>query len=66
MGMVWMKLIAALCLSQFQLGTSPGKFFERANPGHPSNFLSNSRVPGKNDGRLGGGGDFPKLEETPP
>ena len=31
-----------LCLSQFQMGTSPatpGKFFERENPGHPGNFF---------------------------
>ena len=48
-----------LCLSQFQLGTSwwvdvPAgyvnpreNFFDRANPGHPGNFLSNSLPQGK-------------------
>ena len=52
----------SLCLSQFQLGTSPPgnpgeNFFERANPGHPGKFFCLIRCPGaKNDGRIPGGG----------
>ena len=51
-----------LCLSQFQLGTSPPgnpreNFFERANPGHPGSFFCPIPCPGaKNDGRIPGGG----------
>ena len=41
-----------LCLSQFQLGTSPRgnpgeKFFERANPGHPGKFFCLIPCPGE-------------------
>ena len=53
-----------LCLSQFQLSTSPpspGKprenFFERANPGYTGNSFWLIPLPrGKNDGRIPGGG----------
>ena len=59
-----------LCLSQFQLGTSPPreKFFDRANPRHPGKFFCLIPCPGaKNDGRIpGGGAKFSKLEETSP
>ena len=36
---------------------SPGKFFQRANPGHPGKFFCLVSCPGaKNDGRIPGGG----------
>ena len=39
------------------LGQPPGKFFERANPGHPGNFFCLIPLPrGKNDGQIPGGG----------
>ena len=46
------NVFALLCLSQFQLGTSPPgnpreNLFERANPGYPDIFLSNSPAPGQ-------------------
>ena len=56
------NLFQILCLSQFQLGTSPPgnpreNFFERANPGHPGNFFCLIPCPrAKNDGRIPGGG----------
>ena len=63
--------IAELCLSQFQLDTSPRgnpqeKFFERANLGHPGIFLSNSLPQGKKMMVQfpGVGQNFSKLEET--
>ena len=49
-----------LCLSRFQLGTSPPgnpreNFFERANPGHPGKIFCLIPCPGaKNDGRIPG------------
>ena len=53
----------SLCLSQFQLGTSPPpgnpgeNFFERANPGHPGKFFCLIPCPGtKNDGQIPRGG----------
>ena len=62
---VWQAVLAsftkALCLSQFQLGTSPGQppgnCFERANLGHPGNFYCLIPCPGaKKYGRIPGGG----------
>ena len=56
------KKLKILCLSQFQLGTSPPgnpgeNFFVRANPGHPGKFFCLIPCPGaKNDGRIPGGG----------
>ena len=50
-------------------GQPRGKFFERANPGHPGKFFCLIPYPGaKNDGRIppGMGQNFPKLEETAP
>ena len=46
----------------------PENFFERANPGHPGNFLSNFPAPGR---KMmvefpGVGQNFPKLGETAP
>ena len=51
-----------LCLSQFQLGTSPPGnpreiFFERAKPSHPGKFFVQFPAPGaENDSRIPGGG----------
>ena len=50
-----------LCLGQFQLDTSPwqppGKYFERANPGHPGKFFWSIACPAaKSNGRIPGGG----------
>ena len=47
---------------------SQENFFERANPGHPGNFFSNSLPPGQ---KMmvefpGMGQNFLKLEETAP
>ena len=68
-----MPILVVLCLSQFQLDTSPPgnpgeNFFERAYPGHPGNFFCQIPCPGaKNDGEFpGGGAKFAKLEETAP
>ena len=49
-------------------GQPPGKFFERVNPGHLGNFLSNSLAPGQ---KMiveipGMRQNFPKLEGTAP
>ena len=60
-----------LCLSQFQLGTSPlgnpgENFFERANPGHPGNFFCLIPCPGaKNYCRIprGWGKIFPNSKK---
>ena len=64
-------LYLALCLSQFQLGTSPPgnpweNFFERANPGHPGKFFCLIPCPGaKNDGQIppGWGKIFPNSKK---
>ena len=61
-----------LCLSEFQLGTSPlgnprESFLSERIPATRATFLSNSLPGAKNDGRIpGGGAKFPKVEETTP
>ena len=46
-------------------GNPRENFFERVNPGHPGNFCCLIPLPrGKNDGRIPGERNFPKLEET--
>ena len=65
------KKVIGLCLSRFQLGTSPPgnprkNFFERANPGHPGKIFCLIPCPGaKNDGRiLGGGAKFSQTRRN--
>ena len=59
-----------LCLSHFQLGTSPGQpqknFFERGRPGHWGKFCCLIPCPGaKNEGRIprGSGKSFPNSKK---
>ena len=49
-------------------GQPRGKFFERANPGHPGNFFGLIPCPGAtNNGRIPrGGAKFSQTEETAP
>ena len=57
-----------LCLSQLKLGTSPREnFFERANPGHPGIFLSNSLPRGQKwwSNSRGWGKIFPNSKKLP-
>ena len=63
-------MIIELCLSQFQLGTSPPgnpweNIFERANPGHPGKYFFLIRA--KNYGKIpGGGAKFSQIRRNSP